>query len=431
MLPHAATRNPFPTSSSRMPPFSSVEAIFQQKYTSGAPPEPLAGDAPSDLHQKWADVRLLLDAEPTPNWATPRREDPGFDVSGSLDLRCGTAGSARPRPGTRQRAQPVRNPRISPPSRGRRGRPARKAPQRPARAQELLEPPEDPQEGQMSSRGSRSPASPSPEGRRPPSAKCPVCRATQPPWASEVDKAYTEGGVHLEIAPGLTERLRRLIAADEGQENFVWVVVESCTDCAQHGPSVRHDETNYLGRYQKLKEQIEERFPTGIGVAMLVEPKGCEARPEEEPKKAQRGDLGVEPTRRIGSFEVYMCCEAPLRPWGAFPLSQLEPDFNCVCLSSKLKSRAWPSMDNVMKRLCASMPQVMAHVAVHNELEWPLPFAQLRVQAADHSVLANGETDKDGRVSVQVPLFTPLTLKALCFLPPAFSFLGWSLGFMG
>ncbi|OLP83106.1 hypothetical protein AK812_SmicGene36171 [Symbiodinium microadriaticum] len=60
------------------PPFSSVEAIFQQKYTSGAPPEPLAGDAPPDLHQKWADVRLLLDAEPTPNWAMPRREDPGL-----------------------------------------------------------------------------------------------------------------------------------------------------------------------------------------------------------------------------------------------------------------------------------------------------------------------------------------------------------------
>ena len=31
--------------------------------------------------------------------------------------------------------------------------------------------------------------------------------------------------------------------------------MESCTDCAQHGPSVRHDETNYLGRYQKLKER--------------------------------------------------------------------------------------------------------------------------------------------------------------------------------
>ena len=119
------------------------------------------------------------------------------------------------------------------------------------------------------------------------------------------------------------------------------------------------------------------------------------------------------PNYRIGSLEVYMCCMSPLRPWGAAPLSKRGFGANIfgLCISSKLKSRAWPSNEAVLKRMSLSMPQVPVEVLVRNDLGFPIPGVALSVFCAEQQVAQNS-TDQTGSVHLLVPLFAPVTLRA-------------------
>ena len=131
-----------------------------------------------------------------------------------------------------------------------------------------------------------------PEARREAS---PEARAETPqvPWL-HADREHTDGGVHLDMANCLVERLRQL---QEGASKTVWILVESCRDCGSHDKSLRHDESAYRERFEKLRDLVIKRFPT-VGVELLAQ--------DDDEKKMYR----------IGSFEVYMCSEPRSAPSG-------------------------------------------------------------------------------------------------------------------
>ncbi|CAK9028259.1 unnamed protein product [Durusdinium trenchii] len=215
---------------------------------------------------------------------------------------------------------------------------------------------------------------------------------------------------------GLAERIRQLQELEQEQlecgeqpecskstttcRTYVWVIVESCRDCATHDSTLRHDETQYQNRFEKLKILVLERFPQGVRVELLV-PLG--PIPEERQAKG--------PSFRIGSFEVYLCCDDPLKPWGATPLNRQGDGCLGLCISSKLKSRAWPSMDAVMKRMAICMPEVPVQVTVQNALEFPLPFVSVTV-LSDGKQVSKSLSDQAGSVKLSVPLYAPIELRA-------------------
>jgi hypothetical protein len=97
---------------------------------------------------------------------------------------------------------------------------------------------------------------------------------------------------------------------------------------------------------------------------------------------------------RIGSFEVFLCCTAPLVLTGGTPLVEgrstspsCQPsdhghkrdEFLGICIASKLRSRTWPVKDAILSRLSAVMPSIPLKVNVHTSLELPVPGIQLAV----------------------------------------------------
>ena len=404
-----------PRAQSADAPVSQVEAYFRQQYDTKAPPTPMYAE-------RMEDVRALLASEPMP-WSTG-----GFESHQHPDqYRRVRKISRTKKPSGRQNGQVK--------GRGVKHRDGQRQirPERPSSQPRKKSTPE--QEG-------LDPLNPcdSPHVKE---------RPAWPPWL-RFDEEHTEGGVHLNMAPRLAERIRTLQTrmqlqsehqGDQGdrmnkseffRDVYVWVIVECCRDCATHDASLRHDETAYQSRFQKLKELVLQRFPQGVQVELLVEPtkedKTTQEREENgtiidsvipQALQAEKGEKErdtkgpLEPAYRIGSFEVYMCCEDPLKPWGATSLRRSEnlQSLQGLCISSKLKSRAWPSMDAVMKKISMSMPEVPVQVTVQNELEFPLPGVCVRV-FSDEAQLCWGITDQAGSLSLSVPLFSPVDFRA-------------------
>ena len=342
-------------------PVSQVEVMFHHQYTAAAPP--LLMD----------DVRALLASEPTPGWVKPQRPRPRLVG------------------------------RMAPPSRGSGRRPKRPAPRR---------------------KSPGKPIRPEPQAEVVTKDEAPktqrfaetLTRPGLPPWLG-VHEEHTEGGVQNDIALHVTEKIRQLQA--QNSKDFIWVIIESCRDCAHHDSSLRHDETAYKSRCQKLTESILEKFPEGVHVDVLAEPLATSSEADGVDAEVEQTDADPAPKAppgpnyRIGSLEVYMCCMSPLRPWGAAPLSKRGFGANIfgLCISSKLKSRAWPSNEAVLKRMSLSMPQVPVEVLVRNDLGFPIPGVALSVFCAEQQVAQNS-TDQTGSVHLLVPLFAPVTLRA-------------------
>eukprot|EP00931_Biecheleriopsis_adriatica_P061056 TRINITY_DN36697_c0_g1_i1.p1 TRINITY_DN36697_c0_g1~~TRINITY_DN36697_c0_g1_i1.p1 ORF type:complete len:1098 (+),score=160.55 TRINITY_DN36697_c0_g1_i1:45-3338(+) len=375
-------------------PVSMVEAVFRDKYNAVAMPSPI------DMNEMDS-MRVLLASEPSPRWEAPVMKPRGDP--------CGCGGGRLARQARPRRMVPL-------PCSARGNMPSRPATRDVQRRSECPPPTVSASEG------------PPPLSARSASAEGGVRRTkpyepsktAAPPWVGVVDDDHNDGGVHLDIAPGLSERLRRLTTVRRESEVYVWVIVECCRDCANHDNSLRHDESHYSDRFHKLKEAVESRFPQGVQVELLA-PAG-ESAPLEAPASQPVGNnaparRGVrEPTYRIGSFEVYMCSASPLTPYGAAPLmgrrGSAGQSFNGVCLASKLKNRTWPSIDVVVKRVAVSMPHVPVSVGVHTELDLPLSKVELSVWGPDKTPMAKGETSDEGVGTIGLPMFMPVTLKA-------------------
>lgn len=364
------------------PPLTAVEAAFRGKYHAQALPAPLEMS-----NANVEGVREMLAAEPSPSWALGR--EPSGQHGG---CRCGGAKPSRPRrsPGTAWDASRP-NTRGTGYSLGEgRASPALQA----AALSAVVD--TRPHSARAGTAGRNTTS----HGQRQPSV------ALAPPWVGQVDNDHNQAGIHKDVIPGLAERLGRLVVSRQSADVFVWILIESCRDCANHDASLRHDEAVYQGRYQQLKETIESKFPSGIQVELLA-PHG------DIPP--QTGQCNREPTYRIGSFEVYMCSANPMNPLGAAPLGSRRgaSSFNGVCLASKLKSRSWPSVETVLKRIATSMPRLPVKVSVRTELDFPLPLVVIKASnSKDNEELVAGETDSEGVAMIGLPMFTPLRLQA-------------------
>eukprot|EP00933_Yihiella_yeosuensis_P061479 TRINITY_DN64292_c0_g1_i1.p1 TRINITY_DN64292_c0_g1~~TRINITY_DN64292_c0_g1_i1.p1 ORF type:complete len:1002 (+),score=182.93 TRINITY_DN64292_c0_g1_i1:140-3007(+) len=257
------------------------------------------------------------------------------------------------------------------------------------------------------------------------SARLGGTRAASPgPRWMQADDDHSEGGVNHDISPGLAERLRQLVSKRDRQVS-AWLIVECCRDCHNHDSSLRHDERAYMGRFEQLKEVVENRYPEGLAVELLV-PRSTEsatALPESSSSvlTARRNCRDVHPSYRIGSFEVYLCCASPLKPHGGSPLQVLPgrgappgrgSPFNVLCVASKLRSRMWPSIDSIVQRMAAAMPRVPIQIAVRTELDFPLPNVHVEACAPDDTKISHGETDHEGNVWLGLPMFSSLKMKA-------------------
>mmetsp|Transcript_32364 Transcript_32364/g.58784 ORF Transcript_32364/g.58784 Transcript_32364/m.58784 type:complete len:1082 (-) Transcript_32364:8-3253(-) len=371
------------------PPVSVVEAVFRDKYYASSLPAPL------DMSEL-DDVRLMLAKEPGPGWVAPAQKT-FRDTCGCAD--CGGCGGGKP-----VRARKPPNGASRPATRGAGYGPGRGSPALQIAASAAVS------EGR-------------PHTARDAAAIERAATANQktsaaPPWIGQVDDNHTSGGVHLDIAPGLAERLRRLVSSTPSSNVYAWIIIESCRDCAHHDATLRHDETQYVARFNQVKEAFEQRFPRGVAVELLVT--SSESEFDSAPFLPGEGNAqrkGREPTYRIGSFEVYLCSEAPLKPYGAAPLVVRRggagaASFNGVCLSSKLRTRSWPSVEAVLKRASMSMPQLPVHVTVRTTLDFPLPGVQLSASGPENNQVAASETDVDGVGMIGLPMFTPMTVKA-------------------
>ena len=333
-------------------PVSQVEVMFHQQYTAQALPRPME------------DVKALLATEPTPLWVKHR---PKPRAIAKLPR---TVRPSRPK-GHRPKGREKRSPRS----------PAAPAPKQEEAVEERTEP---------------------------------RTRPVLPPWLG-VHEEHTEGGVQNDIALHVAEKIRHLL--EKNSKNFIWIIIESCRDCAHHDSSLRHDESAYKSRCQKLTEAISEKFPEGVQVEMLasdaseVENQVPSEESQADPPTPRTRPSG--PNYRIGSLEVYMCCMNPLRPWGAAPLSRRGFGANVLglCISSKLKSRAWPCCDAVLKRMQLAMPPVPVEVVVQNALGFRIPGVCLNVLSAEQQI-SQSSTDQNGVVRILVPLFAPITLRA-------------------
>lgn len=365
------------------PPLTAVEAAFRGKYHAQALPAPLEMSS-----RTMEGMRDMLAAEPNPAWG-PGREPAGLQGS----CRCGGAKPSRPRRSPGMACDASRPSTRGTGYAGGGGGRTSSALQAAALSSVVDTRPHSARAGPVSrnttSRGQQKPAV-----------------ALAPSWVGQADNDHNPGGIHKDIIPGLAERLRRLTASRQSADVFVWILIESCRDCANHDASLRHDEAVYQGRYALLKEAIETNFPPGIQVELLAPP--CDI-----PRLT--GHSCREPTYRIGSFEVYMCSADPMNPLGAAPLGSRRSSsgFNGVCLASKLKSRSWPVVDTTLKRIAASMPRLPVKVSVRTELEFPLPLVVIEASnSKNNEEVFAGETDSEGNAMIGLPMFTPLRLQA-------------------
>jgi len=213
-----------------------------------------------------------------------------------------------------------------------------------------------------------------------------------------------------DLEASLLRRLEQLSASEPDKQ--VWVLVDTCRHCQKHAHFCRHVEENYVGRFERFKVMIESHFQP-------CEELHCELLSEDESSV------------RIGAFEVYLCCKAPLKMLHAATLrdagsNQPAPQgFTVRCVASKLFTGMWPSIDAVLSRLRAAMPLVPFHLAVRTEQQLPVQNVRVqRVAGMDHSrcsllddvdgnsAVVAGQTDSSGTCTLQLPLFTTVHLEA-------------------
>lgn len=206
-----------------------------------------------------------------------------------------------------------------------------------------------------------------------PAAALATIPAAVPPPSARESLGYELQGLMPSFLESLEDRMQQLITEPAAGGTLAWVIVDTCRGCENHSTHLRHDERNYMARYQHLKDTIERSFPTGVVVEPLVTVEASGVGGE----KIQRDTISPV---RVGAFEVFIISSEQLEVdrMAALPLEvHDQTTFYALCLASKLQARVWPAVDKTFVRLAAVMPRLLVRISVHTELGQAVVGVQL------------------------------------------------------
>ena len=133
------------------------------------------------------------------------------------------------------------------------------------------------------------------------------------------------------------------------RESEVLLTIEHCDNCEDHANSTRHDPMKYFQTAQTLKNAVLARYPM---VKIITKP-----ITKLDP---------VASTQRIGAFEVQIS-------------SKSRGKLIVELLHSKLVSRKWPLIPEVISRIAAYLPTFQLLITVFDEVSQDKPLKGLRV----------------------------------------------------
>jgi len=215
------------------------------------------------------------------------------------------------------------------------------------------------------------------------------------------------------IDPGLSQELNALLAGLIDKSEKVspqratgsYILVERCHNCeVHHGLTTRHNEQQYKQVTEALLKNV---VANGMDLVLGAEEFCCqlETAPRCLGHSHLMGQHVWHHASRIGALEVYMLTPEPWRhsaggiawfPGSSPSLSASGPSlqetwgartklavsgYNVTLLHSKLSSRAWPTEQQVLKRLIASFPQCSVSIHVTRPSGRPLQQFDVKVKA--------------------------------------------------
>lgn len=121
------------------------------------------------------------------------------------------------------------------------------------------------------------------------------------------------------------------------KDDDVLLTIEHCDNCEEHASSTRHDPAKYFQYAQAIKSSVLTRYPM---VKILIKPVS-KLDPESNKK-------------RMGAFEVQVSCKTK----GKLTVS---------ILHSKLDSRKWPDVNDVVSKLSTYLPTCQLFVTVFDQ----------------------------------------------------------------
>ena len=121
------------------------------------------------------------------------------------------------------------------------------------------------------------------------------------------------------------------------RDNEVLLTIEHCDNCEEHSSSTRHDPAKYYKYAQTIKNAVLNRYPM---VKILIKP-------------VSKLDPEIS-NKRLGAFEVQVS-------------SKFNKSLKVEVLHSKLTSRKWPDISEVVSKLSAYLPTCQLSVTVFDE----------------------------------------------------------------
>ncbi|OMJ94950.1 hypothetical protein SteCoe_1811 [Stentor coeruleus] len=121
------------------------------------------------------------------------------------------------------------------------------------------------------------------------------------------------------------------------KDNDVLLTIEHCDNCEEHSSSTRHDPAKYAFYAQSIKNAVLARYPM---VKILMKPVS-KLDPESNKK-------------RMGAFEVQVS-------------NKTKGKLNVNVLHSKLASRRWPDISDIIAKLSSYLPTCQLSVTVFDE----------------------------------------------------------------
>lgn len=133
------------------------------------------------------------------------------------------------------------------------------------------------------------------------------------------------------------------------KENEVLLTIEHCDNCEEHSGTTRHDPLKYYQLAQTIKNAVLSRYPM---VKILIKPVS-KLDPESNKK-------------RMGAFEVQVS-------------NKSKGKLTIVVLHSKLSTRKWPDVNEVVTKLSSYLPTCQLFVTVFDENNQDKPLKGLKV----------------------------------------------------
>ncbi|OMJ86009.1 hypothetical protein SteCoe_12578 [Stentor coeruleus] len=121
------------------------------------------------------------------------------------------------------------------------------------------------------------------------------------------------------------------------KDDDVLLTIEHCDNCEEHASSTRHDPAKYYQYAQSIKNSVLTRYPM---VKILIKPVS-KLDPESNKK-------------RMGAFEVQVSCKT-------------KGKLTVTVLHSKLDSRKWPDVNDVVSKLSTYLPTCQLFVTVFDQ----------------------------------------------------------------